>query len=102
MRRRYLSWLILLVLALSPARAHAQAMASPTGSGIRLGDALVLHLAMGLEFDFDSNPFFDANPSGGVFEMRLLPGFDLTNRPRAAHRQGEFDFNGGLTYLEYP
>jgi hypothetical protein len=89
--------LVTLALIAVPARAQLYS----AGPGIRLGDALVLHLGIGLEFDFDSNPFFQNSGQTGVFELRLIPAFDLTNRPRNARRQVEFDFNGQLNYLEY-
>jgi hypothetical protein len=67
----------------------------------RLGYSRVIHHVMGWEFGYDTNPFYVPSNPNGVFEMRLLPAFDLTNRPRGARRQVEFDFNGGLNYLEY-
>jgi hypothetical protein len=71
------------------------------GNGVRLGDALVLHLGLGLELGYDTNPFFQSSNATGYFVLRLVPAFDLTNRPRGARRQVEFDFNGQLNYLEY-
>ena len=97
MLRRLLLFLVLLVLALPASRAAAQT----SGNGIRLGNALILHLGMGLEFDYDDNVFYTSGNNVGAFEMRLSPGFDLTNRPRQMRRQIEFDLHGGLNYLEY-
>jgi hypothetical protein len=98
MLRRYRLLLGLLVLVFSSARAHAQTSGT---TGIRLGDALVLHLGAGLEFDFDSNVFYVASGGTSAFSMRVTPAFDLTNRPRQARRKVEFDLRGGLNYLEY-
>src|SRR4051812_42706281 len=74
-------------------------------SGIRLGDRLVLHLVVGTEIGWDSNVFY--TPSTGTpgpvnsFYLRLTPGFDLTTRPRNGIPVVQFDFHGGLGYVEY-
>jgi hypothetical protein len=105
--RRYLVTIFGCVLACAlPARAQS-ATTSDTpaltgGNGIRLGEALVLHLGLGLEFAWDSNVFYQ--PSGqttNAFEMLLQPSFDLTNAPRQGTRAIQFDFHGGLNYVEY-
>ena len=105
--RRYL--ILLLSLALlcvaSTVRAQTPGMVSagfsPAGSGIRLGDALVLHLGIGVEFGWDSNLFYEGVNPHSSFYMRLNPSFDLTTRPREGRRPVEFDLHGGLGYVEY-
>jgi hypothetical protein len=76
--------------------AHAQ-------SGIRLGEAFVLHVGAGIELGWDSNVFYQPSSVGEVnsFSLRLTPHFDLTNRPRGGERQIVFDLHGGLNYLEW-
>lgn len=102
--RRYLAILTLLAVSSIGGRARAQAAAGGTG-GIRLGDALVLHLGMGIETGWDSNVFFEpdtaTNPATNAFYLRLNPNFDLTNRPRQGTRAFQLDFHGGLSYVEY-
>lgn len=109
-RRRYLAFLTTLALLATAGVASAQtstyAGAPPTAisssaRGIRLGDALVLHLGLGTEFGWDSNVFYESKNEANSFYMRLTPNFDLTNRPRTAHRQIEFDLHGALNYVEY-
>jgi len=110
--RRYLSILAFLALfgagTISNAQDTPQLPSSSTGSpggGIRLGDALVLHLAMGLEAGWDSNVYFQPDtptaPAVNAFYLRLNPSFDLTNRPRQGARAFQLDFHGGLSYVEY-
>ena len=99
MLRRYRLLLILTLLALPAPFARAQS--TTQGPGIRLGDALILHLGLGLEFEYDNNLFYQSTNTTGVFAMRLTPSFDLTNRPRQVRRRVEFDFNAGLSYVEY-
>jgi hypothetical protein len=97
--RRYLSLLIVCLLATASTAARAQAL--PSADGVKLGDSLVLHLGMGLEVGWDSNIFFETNNPHRSFELRLTPRFDLTNQPRGGSRQFQLDFHGGLNYLEY-
>ena len=78
----------------------------PTGSGgLRLGDALVLHLSLGTELGWDSNVYYEADtPTSkptNAFYLRLNPSFDLTTRPRQGAPAFQFDFYGGLGYVEY-
>jgi hypothetical protein len=101
--RRYLLLLLICGLVGAASRAaHAQQATMSDLRGIRLGDALVLHLSLGTEFQYDSNVFYTASNQTGAFTLRLYPQFDLTNRPRGGdRRQIEFDFHGGFNYLEY-
>lgn len=100
--RRYLSIVIVCLLATVSTAARAQTATTATGGdGLKLGDAFVLHLGMGLEFGWDSNVFYQASNPTQAFEMRLTPRFDLNNQPRGASRQFLLDFHGGLNYLEY-
>jgi hypothetical protein len=107
--RRYLALLTLLVIPCVSAGARAQVSATSsssssggsTGGGIRLGDAMVLHLGLGTEVGWDSNVFFEANNATNAFYLRLNPSFDLTNRPRQGTRAFQLDFHGGLGYVEY-
>src|SRR4051812_26897947 len=96
LRRRYLFVLTLWVVLGVGATARAQ-----SGTGIRPGDALVLHLGTGLEIDWDSNVFYAASNEVNAFALRLTPHFDLTNKPRNGERQIMFDLHGGLNYLEW-
>ncbi|MCU1279935.1 MAG: hypothetical protein JWM53_3481 [bacterium] len=106
--RKYLS-LSTLVVALGAFSATAAAQyvpaplaaASAHGSGIRLGDAMILHVGLGIEFDYDTNVFYQNSGVTGAFLMRLAPGFDLSNSPRGAGRTIDFDLHGGLSYVEY-
>jgi hypothetical protein len=106
-RYLYLSALVGTLIALS---GNALAQYVPTtlapanvvrGNGIRLGDALILHVGMGIEFDYDSNVFYENSNVTGAFFMRLSPGLLLTNSPRGASRTVDFDFHAGLSYIEY-
>jgi hypothetical protein len=101
-RRRYL-FLLLMIALMGLARvARAQdAPAIVTGNGFRLGEAFVLHLNLGVEFAYDSNVFYEAINPQSAFYLRLTPGFDLTTRPRQGSRMVQFDFHGGLGYIEY-
>jgi hypothetical protein len=107
--RRYLSFLTvcaLLGLAGSSARAQQtvtapDAVAPGLPTGIRLGETFVLHLSMGIEFDWDSNVFYEKDNPKNAFFMRLNPGFQLTNRPRQGTVPIQFDLHGGLSYIEY-
>jgi hypothetical protein len=102
--RRYLALLTAFALfgVSSPTRAQsAAADAVAAAHGIRLGDALVLHLALGTELGWDSNVFYEAVNPHSSFYLRLNPNFDLTTRPREARRTVEFDLHGGLGYVEY-
>jgi hypothetical protein len=112
--RRYLTLLTALVLLGAAPTAHAQAggasgsgsvaTAAPSGSGgIRLGDALVLHLFLGTELGWDSNVFYQDSSQHptNAFYLRLNPGFDLTTKPRNAAPAFQLDFHGGLGYVEY-
>src|SRR5690348_14143395 len=110
--RRYLALLALVAMTGICARARAQAggitasaTAAPAGGGIRLGDALVLHLGLGVETGWDSNVFFQpdtpTSPATNAFYLRLNPSFDLTNRPRQGTRAFQLDLHGGLGYVEY-
>jgi hypothetical protein len=100
LRRRYLFVLTLWVVLGAGVTARAQSP-SPTGNGIRLGDALILHLGTGIELAWDSNVFYAPFNETNSFALRLTPHFDLTNSPRGTERQIVFDFHGGLNYLEW-
>ncbi len=111
--RRYLSTLAFAaVIALGSTPAFAQSaaageMGSPAGPvptqgrGIRLGEPLVLHLGFAVEFDYDTNVFYENGNTQGSFEMRLSPSFELTNRPRGANRAVQFSLSAGMTYTEF-
>jgi hypothetical protein len=96
--RRYLSILIVCLLATASTVARAQTV---VGDGIKLGDSFLLHLGLGLELAYDSNIFFEEAAPHRSFELRLTPRFDLSNSPRVGGRQFLLDFHGGLNYLEY-
>src|SRR6185312_588221 len=105
--RRYLVLLTCLALLGVATSARAQSSSGPTAdvlptsNGIKLGDAMLLHLGLGLELGWDSNVFYeDVNPHNS-FYLRLNPSFDLTTRPREMRRTIEFDLHGGLGYVEY-
>lgn len=108
--RRYLAFLTTCGLLVTGV-AHAQSTSAPlgpvmnvTGSaapGVRLGDAMVLHLGIGAEVGWDSNVFYTSSNEKNSFYLRLSPMFDLTNRPRQGRRLIQFDFHGGLDYLEW-
>lgn len=108
-RRRYLAFLTTCALLATGRLAAAQASGggvAPTSMGsaargVRLGEAMVLHLGVGAEFGWDSNIFYEPSNEANSFYMRLTPNFDLTNRPRSGQRQIQFDFHGGLNYVEY-
>jgi hypothetical protein len=112
--RRYLFLFTLIVMACAAARAQAQVADQPNAAsaptpgghgGIRLGEKFVLHLTLGVETGWDSNIFFE--PDGpttkptNAFYLRLTPSFNLTTRPRDATPAFQFDFHGGLGYVEY-
>src|SRR4051812_44758292 len=103
--RRYLALLTLLAISCVSAAARAQisdqpgstlAPSAPGSGGIRLGQSLVLHLAMGLEVGWDSNIFFEPDTAtihpSNAFYLRLNPSFNLTTRPRQASPPFQFDF----------
>jgi hypothetical protein len=96
--RRYLAIGTMTVLLCAAATARAQL---GQANGLRLGEAMVLHLGLGVETAWDSNIFYAPSNPINAFELRLTPHFDLTNRPRQGERQIQFDFHGGLNYLEY-
>lgn len=96
--RRYLAVLTFGVLLTCTTTARAQ---TTHGDGIRLGEAMVLHLGMGVGVLWDSNVFYQANGASNSFELMLSPSFDLTNDPRTARRTIGFDLHGGLDYVEY-
>jgi hypothetical protein len=118
--RRYLPFLTTLLLLSAGATARAQvasgAATSPSSGeegnpraagsgGIRLGSTFILKLSMLVEFDWDSNVFFQ--PDNGpekptnAFFMRLNPGFLITNQPRLGARAITLNLHGGLSYIEY-
>src|SRR4051812_31066392 len=103
--RRYLVLLVLLAIPCVGATARAQtgdSSTAPVGrGGIRLGDALILHLGAGVEVGWDSNVFYEANNPTNAFYLRLNPSFNLTTRPREGSAPFQFDFHGGLGYVEY-
>jgi hypothetical protein len=107
--RRYLStstfFLALVALSGTAAAQYVPqslaAVGPQGGSGIRLGQSMTLHLSLGIEFDYDTNVFYEANNTTGAFFLRLAPGFSLTNSPRGASRAIDFDLHGGLSYVEY-
>jgi hypothetical protein len=100
--RRYLSLatIVAILLVAFSARAQNEEIGAHA-HGIRLGDALVLHLSLGAEVDYDSNIFYESSHEHGAFYLRLNPSFELTTRPREGHRQVEFSAHGGLGYVEY-
>jgi hypothetical protein len=109
--RRYLATVIICAATLVVLGGKALAQpytpttlgaAAPTGGGgIRLGDKLILHLGLGIEFDYDSNVFFqDSGVTGGFF-MRLAPSLTIGNSPRGATRVVDFNLYGGMSYVEY-
>lgn len=99
--RRILLVPMVCALAMLPARAHAGSdPAVQTGDGVKLGDAAILHLSLGVELDYDSNVAYQTKPIGAL-ELRLLPGFDISNSPRGGQRQFLWDVYGALNYLEY-
>ena len=78
------------------------AAASPkAGNGIRLGDKMILHLGLGVEFDYDSNVFYQDSGVTSAFFMRLSPSLELSNSPRGATRVIDFNMYGGMSYIEY-
>jgi hypothetical protein len=88
--------------AAQPYSPPTLAATAPTGgNGIRLGDAMVLHLGLGIEFDYDSNVFYQNSGVTSAFFMRLAPSFDLNNSPRGATRVVDFNLYGGMSYIEY-
>jgi hypothetical protein len=107
--RRYLSVPVAIGAVLAHAgTASAQYIAESAppaaaqrGSGIRLGEAMMLHLGLGIEVNYDSNVFYQNSNTTSAFFLRLAPGFDLSNSPRGASRTIDFDFHGGMSYVEY-
>src|SRR4051794_37345070 len=79
--RRYLSILTMTLILGVAGQARAESSTQPSygPTGIRLGDRFVLHLSMGLEFDWDSNVFFaESGNTINAFFMRLTPQFQIT------------------------
>lgn len=77
----------------------------PGGRGIALGDQLVLHPGIGLEYRYDSNVFFfNSNPVSASM-LRALASLDLATRPtqRGGDRPHTLDFrvHAGADYREY-
>ncbi len=93
--RRYLS--IVIVCLLATVSTAARRAGNHARDGVKLGDAFVLHLGLGLEFDWDSNVFYQSDHPLNSFELRLTPRFALTNQPRLGGRQFLLDFHGGST-----
>lgn len=76
------------------------------GPGVKLGDRMVFHPGLGLEFRFDSNFFAEpesAAPSR-VFVMRLTPRLDFATRPPERNGNAphglDFRLHLGGTYSE--
>jgi hypothetical protein len=109
--RRYLASLTICAatLVVFGGRALGQPYVPPTlgaaspglGNGIRLGDKMILHLGLGVEFDYDTNVFYQDSGLTGAFFLRLAPSFDLSNSPRHATRIIDFSLYGGMSYVEY-
>ena len=106
--RRYLAFLTVSVALCvgASARAQAPAVGAPanfmgSGLGFKLGGSLILHLGLSTDIIYDSNVFYTTTNTVGSFELRLNPFFDLTNRPRQGSRMLQFDFHGGMGYVEY-
>ena len=88
------------VLAFFASAVHAE------GPGIRLGDRLVLHPGIGVEFRYDTNVFFQPPGSEtGAFLLRVLPSLDLATRPGVrgggAPHAIDFRFHAGADYNEF-
>lgn len=104
---------MLCALASWAGRAHAdEAVAKSTsgsasGYGLKLGEAAVLHLGMGVEVGWDSNIAYSSsddpnNRPVNSFYLRLMPEFEITNSLRdGGARQFLFDVHGALNYIEY-
>ncbi len=115
MLRRYLTLLTTIALLLCVATtARAQMGAARPGSGARGADRLgrppprrrarappvARHRArLGFERVLRGG-HADAKPTN-AFYLRLNPSFDLTTRPRQGAPAFQFDFYGGLGYVEY-
>jgi len=107
--RRYLFLLTLLAIPCVATSASAQDHGGGADlggtNGIRLGQTWVLHLGIGIETGWDSNLFYEADTAtthpSNAFYLRLTPGFNLTTRPRQGQAPFQFDFHGGLGYVEY-
>lgn len=104
--RRYLVILSISVALCVGTVARAQTLSASTavvhmGPGLRLGDALILHLGLGADVAWDSNVFYENTNPTNAFMIRLNPSFALTNRPRQGQRMIQFDLHGGLNYVEY-
>jgi hypothetical protein len=89
---RYRFILALSVLLACATTAHAE------GTGIKLGDRLVLHLGIAAEFRYDSNVFFELNNGVGAGLFRLLPSVDLATR---GGEVAQFRFHAAMDYGEY-
>ncbi len=73
------------------------------GPGFALGDRLLLHLGIGVEFMYDSNVFYESSHPHQAALMLLTPNIALATR---AARDGaaelvDFRFSAGLNYAEY-
>jgi hypothetical protein len=103
---RFRTWVLCtLLVGASTARAE--------GPGIALGDRLLLHLGLGVEFRFNDNIFFQSDnakdttgatiPKTSAFELRLLPTIDLTTRTARGSQSPNVDFrlHAGMTYTEF-
>lgn len=95
MRRRAI-WRVLGVCALMLASsAHAE------GPGIKLGDRMVLHLGLGVEFRYDDNVFFQNGNKIGAFEFLLRPSLELATGQGSHGGIVDFRLHLGGTYTEY-
>jgi hypothetical protein len=93
------SWWFGVFLLLTTGLAWAE------GPGVKLGDRLVLHPSIGVEFRFDSNVFYSAENPTSAFLFRLMPSIDLATRPpqRGGDRPHMIDFrlHAGFDYNEW-
>jgi hypothetical protein len=72
-----------------------------TPTGVRLGEAMLLHLGIGVGIAYDSNVFYEPTAPHQAGQLWIQPAFLLTNRERTSARAIDFSFRGGLNYVEY-
>jgi hypothetical protein len=93
--RRFAAGVAALVFLTTAAVAGAQEWlrdrSTSEGQGIKLGDALVLHLGLGLEAGYDTNALYAADDPDQAIRLRVTPYVDLGTRSVPAATQGDAD-----------
>jgi len=79
----------LVLPAMASAQVWLEDREQSEGPGIKLGDALVLHLGLGAEGGYDTNALYRDDDTLGAGRIRLTPYVDLATRSKRRRVQDE-------------